>query len=117
MAKTPSRVQAEDACAARVRGQRAPQYRLTSAKTTNGRRLKRGLDPWMIQWLIQALGILTYTLRCASELQCYPGTSFCVRSKPRLMVNFHLVGDHCALVIAQWFDIGDREISAVQFGH
>ena len=30
------------------------------------------------------------------------------------MVNFDLVGNHCALVVAQWLDIGDREIPAVQ---
>jgi len=32
------------------------------------------------------------------------------------MANFHLVGEHSALVIAQWLDIGDREIPIVEFG-
>jgi hypothetical protein len=32
------------------------------------------------------------------------------------MANFHLVGHHRALVIAQRLDIGDREIPIVQFG-
>ena len=32
------------------------------------------------------------------------------------MVNFHLVGNYRALVIAQGFDVGDREIPVVQFG-
>src|SRR6266851_750991 len=34
---------------------------------------------WMTRRLMQAPGILTYTLRCAGEPRCYPGTSFCVR--------------------------------------
>ena len=36
--------------------------------------------------------------------------------KLALMVNFHLVGNHRALVIAQWFDIGDRKIPVMQLG-
>src|ERR1700694_6143159 len=32
------------------------------------------------------------------------------------MPNFHLVGHHSALVIAQWLDISDREIPIVEFG-
>lgn len=33
-----------------------------------------------------------------------------------LMVNFHLVGDHRALLIAERFDFGDGEISTMEFG-
>ena len=36
-------------------------------------------------------------------------------SEPALVMNFHLVGNHRALVIAQRFDVGDREIPVVQF--
>ena len=35
--------------------------------------------------------------------------------EPPLMVNFHLVGNHRALVIAQRLDVGDGEIPVVQF--
>jgi hypothetical protein len=85
--------------------------------TTNARRLKRGLDPWMTRWPLQALGILTYTMRCAGALRCYRRTSLCVQiRKLPLMVNLHLVGNHRTLIIAQRFDIGDRKIPVMQFG-
>src|SRR5882762_330872 len=115
MARTPSMVQFADVCAARIRSPPAAQHRLTIAKRRKSRRLKRGLYPVKMRQFKQALGILTYTKRCANAPQGYPETSSCLRSERRLTVNFHLVGNHRALVITQWFDFGDREISAVQF--
>src|SRR5712692_1460249 len=116
MPRTPSRVQLEVLCAASVRSPPAAQAKPTSTRKGKDRRLKRGLNPVRMLRLMQALGILTYTKRCASAPQGYPGTNFCGRSERRLIANFHLVGGHRALVIAQRLDIGDREIPIVQFG-
>src|SRR5258708_37687524 len=116
MPRTPSRVQLDVVCAASVGSPPAAQAKLTSTTRRKDRRLKRGLNPVKRQRFIQALGILTYTKRCASAPQGYPGTNVCGRSEPRLIANFHLVGVHRALVIAQRLDIGDREIPILQFG-
>src|SRR5258708_12259603 len=116
MPRTPSRVQLEVLCPASVRSPPAAQAKLTSTRRRKDRRVKRGLNPARMPRLMQALGILTYTKRCASAPQGYPGTNSCVRSERQLMANFHLVGHHRALVIAQRLDIGDREIPIVQFG-
>src|SRR5260370_30854677 len=116
MPGTQSGFQLEVFSAGRVGTPPAAQAKLTSTRKGNDRRLKRGLNPVRMLRLMQALGILTYTKRCASAPQGYPGTNSCVRSERQLMANFHLVGHHRALVIAQWLDIGDREIPIVQFG-
>src|SRR5712664_2445547 len=84
MPRTPSRVQLEVVCAASVRSPPAAQAKLTSTRKGNDRRLKRGLNPVKMPRLIQALGILTYTKRCASAPQGYPGTNSCVRPERQL---------------------------------
>jgi hypothetical protein len=65
---------------------------------------------------MQVHGIVTYTKRCANALQCYPEAGGQARAKLWLVMNFHLVSNHRALVIAQRFDFGDRKISIVEFG-
>src|SRR5260370_38283968 len=116
MPMTLARAKLEVVCAARIRRPPAAQAKLTSTRKGNDRRLKRGLNPARMPRLMQALGILTYTKRCASAPQGYPGTNSGVRSERQLMANFHLVGHHRALSIAQRLDIGAREIPIVQFG-
>src|SRR4029077_20917001 len=114
MARTPSSVQL--ACAARTRKPPAAQHKLTSARKTICRRFKPGLYPLKMRQGQQALGILTYTKRCANAPQRYPEQTSRVRPGPPLMVNFHLVGNHRALVIAQRFDVDNGEIPVMQLG-
>ena len=65
--------------------------------------------------LMKALGIVTYKIDARARSHVTREHS-CARTEPRLMVNLHLVGNYRALVIAHWFDPGDREIPAVEFG-
>src|SRR6266567_6946266 len=116
MPRTPSRVQAEFAWAAGILIPPAAQHRLTSAKISRkGRRLKRGLYPARVRMLMKALGIVTYKIDARARSHVTREHS-CARTEPRLMVNLHLVGNYRALVIAHWFDPGDREIPVVEFG-
>src|ERR1700686_4554366 len=116
MLRTPSRVQFAVVCAARVGRPPVAQDKPSSARRRKDRRLKRGPYPEKMRRLVQALGIVTYTKRCANAPQGYPETRSCTRSERRRMVNFHLVGNYRALIIVQRFDAGDREIPIVQFG-
>src|SRR5260370_33234269 len=113
MARTPSRVQFEVACAARVRNPAATQHTPTKANSRNRRRLKVASTQGC--GAIHALRIVTYKKRCANATQRYPGISSRVQQESRLMVDLHLVCNHRALVIAARFVVGDGRMALVQF--
>jgi len=69
------------------------------------------------------LQILVYTYRCANLRQSYPqalsgsSPSDFPRWSPRfLAVDFDVVGDHRALIIADGLDFGDCKTLVVEFG-